>query len=1263
MNKTRKIALALLSVSAAWPGLIAQTTTPSATAAKDTSDDELVVLTPFEINTSKDTGYQATQTLAGTRIRTDLKDVGSAISVITKDFMTDIGATDSGTLLQYTTNAEVAGTRGTYAGLGNSTSLDESKNLRSPGNANRVRGLASADSTRDFFITDIPWDGYNVDRIDIQRGPNSILFGLGSPAGIVNASTHNADFRNYGEVSARTGSYGSMRGSIDVNQQLLPGVLAIRVDSLVNNDKYEQKPAFQNDKRLSGAIRFDPKLFGPSFHTSFKAKFEHGDISANRPRLIPPYDSVTPWFRADAATPAERDFNSGLGKLAVPNGYVLGSSASTYHPYLSGYIGQQQPAWFVDGASNQLYRIYGGYVNTGVLDSTGKLQGPGTNLIGQKYADTFSDIASFSSYATAAKLPNWQYGQYKDRVITDSSVYDFYHNLIDGPNKSEFEKWNAYNLDFTQTALDDRVGIELSLDRQKYKRGGQTLLGSSTSSIPTINIDLTQNFQDYVVGATNADNKNVANPNYGRPFVSAGPGGGSSYYSDRKYSRGSLYGELRASDFLDSKSFLAKLLGKHRFNGVYSDEEYYTENRNWQMYANSEAYAAYKLQGAPDGIINITPIAVVYLGSTLKDKTTATNANIAGITSNVTLQDGNIYQFDATWRSPSGVNPGDPWTVPTNLQTIFNGDPVIDPATGKAYKQLTQASNPANYVGWNNNFNDTLLRYDNGADQSLVTVAAKSLRKTKSYAGSWQGFLWNDAFVPTLGWRYDEVQSKSVSALPQSGGTARGALNLDPNVYRLPDTFPATQTFKNHSTAGGLVVHLNKILGQHDFLPINISLSYNKSNNFQVTDARRDIFGNPIANPTATTKDYGITLSTKDDKYSLRVVKYESSSTGTTVDGFDNSGIPNTIKDAMNWKNIKTYYMSSYGWSSAGQTNLTHYTGQRYLWDAAYIDNTTGRPVAGGQTTADKVPANSHLESQAEADTRRDASLDALNQMQVYLASKGYFSAWNYGVGPTTQSALQNRGQYEANPTLPDTASVYDYRTAPPMQGFAVTSDTKSKGYEYEFVANPLPNWRISFNASETTAVRSNIGGAALDQLVKYMDGVMAGPGGDLVRFNSDYSASNELRNDWNPWRGKYTLLKLQEGADAPELRKWRYNFVTNYSFTHGFVKGFGVGAGYRWQDKVVIGYPVIADPVNPALASFDLSKPYYGPSEDAIDLWLSYQRKLTDKVNWKIQLNVYNVGKKDKLIPISVEPDGHTWASARIAPTQEWSLTNTFSF
>ncbi|HVT73740.1 MAG TPA: TonB-dependent receptor plug domain-containing protein [Lacunisphaera sp.] len=1238
---------------------MAQTQNPPARTPAGSEDESTIILSPFEVSATKDTGYQATETLAGTRIRTDLKDVASAISVVTKEFIQDVGATNSATLLQYTTNAEVAGTRGTYLGQGNATSVDETNNLRNPALANRVRGLAAADNTRDFFVTDIPWDSYNVDRIDIQRGPNSILFGLGSPAGIVNASMHSAEFRNFGSVDAITGSYGTFRSSVDLNQELMKNVLAIRLDGLWDDHKYEQKQAWQNDKRFSGTIRFDPQLFKDrSFHTSIKVKFENGDIKADRPRSLPPYDSITPWFQGQDTT----SVNGGLGKLAVPNGYVLGSNAAAYFPWLGGYANQQQPIWFIDGASNQLYRIYGGYVNTGALNAAGVPQGAGVNLVGQKYADSFSDLTNFHSYALNAKLPGYQYGQYRDRSLTDSSVFDYYDNLIDGPTASQFEKWNATNIDVTQTFWEDRAGLELTYDRQKYKRGGEALLGFT----PTLNIDILQNFQDYVIGPNNASNTNVANPNFGRPFVPAGPGRGSSYQSDRKYVRGSIFGEVRATDFFAPNSFLAKLLGKHRFNGVYSDEKYNAENREWQMYANSLAYATFKLQGNPDGFQNLPPVAVVYLGGSLKNATTASGANIAGITSNVTLQNGNIYQFDSTWKNPTGVNFSDPWTPPANLQPFFNLAPVVNTATGAVYPAGTQVSNPANYVGWNSNFQDTLLRYNNGADLSLLTSAAKSLRETKSYAGSWQGFLWNEAIVPTLGWRYDEVSSKGVSALPVTAN--RGALDLSPNVYQLPAAFPANQIVKDHSTAGGIVAHLNKLLGEHDFLPINVSLTYNKSNNFQVTDVRHDIYGNSIPNPTGMTKEYGVLLSTKDSKYSFRAVKYDTTSTGVNTQlsvGNGQSGLIGTIADAMNWKNIKTYYMSAYAWNTANQTDTRHYSGVRYMWDPVYVDNSTGRPVGPG-APGSPVPANSHLETQDQADVRRDAAINALNDFERFLAGNGFFKAWNYGIGPASLSTLTTPGVYQADPAghqPADVNSVYDYRGNPVLQNFFVTSDARSKGYEFELTANPTRNWRVAFNAAKTTAVRTNVGGAALDGLVSYIDTLMAGPAGDLVRFNSDFSVANELRADWTGWRGQYTLLKLQEGTATPELRKWRYNFVSNYSFDHGLLKGVGVGAGYRWQDKVIIGYPVIPNPTNPTLGSFDLTKPYYGPSEDALDLWVSYERKLTQKLNWRIQLNVYNVGQNDKLIPISVEPDGHTWAAARIAPVQEWQLTNTFSF
>ena len=1259
MNHRATLIPALVALTAAWP-LAAQTApTPSAatqtkagSGAKPTETEaetaEVVTLTPFEVSTARDTGYQATDTLAGTRIRTDLRDVGAAISVVTKEFLKDVGATDSATLLQYTTNAEVAGTRGTYAGLGNGTSVDETATLRAPGGAQRVRGLAAADNSRDFFVTDIPWDSYIVDRVDIQRGPNSILFGLGSPAGMVNATTRSAEFRNFGSTDMRIGSYGSVRGTLDLNQQIIPKVLSLRLDGLWSNEKYRQDPAFENNRRYYGTVRYDPQLFADrSFHTSIKAKFENGDIKANRPRTVTPNDNISAWFRPVDNT----SLNGGLGKLAVNSGYDLGANAAGTNPWLTaGLANQQQPIWFIDGTTSQLYRIYGGYINSGALNNDGTNRGASGSLIGQRYADQFFGISSLPAFATNARLPNYQFGQYKNTSMLNPSIFDFYNNLIDGPTSSQFEHWNAHNISLSQTGWGDRVALELNADRQKYSRGGQALLGFG----PSINIDVLRNFQDL-----------SANPNFGRPYIGAGPGSGNSYASDREYFRGSLFAELRATDVVAKESLLATLLGKHRFNGVYSSENYATENRSWQMYANSQAWAGYwnQTNGASSPFTDRPPVAAIYLGPSLASATSSAGANVSRIVAPVGLSSGRVYTFDATWRNLPGVSPSAPWTVPSNLTpSVFDA---ANPPTGG----FTQASNPANYVGWNSNFQNNLLAYDNGADPSLLTRAQKSERMTKSWAGSWQGFLWRGAIIPTFGWRFDDVAGKAATALPVT--LNRGMLNLAPDVYKLPDAYPANQIFKAHSTSGGLVVHLNRLL-ERDRLPLNVSLSYNKSDNFQVTDTRRDIYGNPIGNPTGKTKDFGVVLSTKDNKYSFRVVRYETSVANASTQA-DLSGLAGTITQGLRFRNVFLYKLSAYTWDGREQTNNS--PGQRYFWTPAYV-NAQGRPVAdlsgvGGST------AGTTLETQAQADAHRDTSIKAWNAIQNFLTGKGFFNAWGYT--PTNASALTDRATYEAtlgpntttengraipvqnNAALNPTITTLAAYSAIAPQGLSVTADTLSKGYEFELTANPTPNWRLAFNASKTDAVRNNFGGPLLDELVAYMDTQMAGAAGDMRQFNGNYVATNEVRQNWNNWRGQYNLLKLQQGTSAAELRKWRWNVVSNYSFREGALKGAGVGGSYRWQEKVIIGYPLA--PTSGTVANYDLSKPYYGPSEDALDFWINYERKLTKRINWKIQLNVRNALAKDSLIPISVEPDGKTWASVRIAPTQEWFLTNTFSF
>ena len=83
-----------------------------------TEDEDVYELSPFEVSMKGDgVSYYATDTLAGARIRTDLKDLASSISVVTSAFLNDTGARNVQDLLVYTTNTEVGGVYGNYGGL------------------------------------------------------------------------------------------------------------------------------------------------------------------------------------------------------------------------------------------------------------------------------------------------------------------------------------------------------------------------------------------------------------------------------------------------------------------------------------------------------------------------------------------------------------------------------------------------------------------------------------------------------------------------------------------------------------------------------------------------------------------------------------------------------------------------------------------------------------------------------------------------------------------------------------------------------------------------------------------------------------------------------------------------------------------------------------------------------------------------------------------------------------------------------------------
>ena len=266
----------------------AQAIPPTATAATDSAAPSPVALSPFVISSGNETGWVATETLAGSRLRTDYKDVPNQIETLTKEFMQDLGLTSLNQALIYTANVENA------SDYVPATAGDQVSN---PGYGGRVRGIGSGTLTRNFFKVLNPTDNFNLDRVTVASGPNAILFGLGSPAGILDSSPARSLMRNRYGFELQYDSENSKRGTFDANVVVVPQKLSLRLMGMSKREYTEKMPNLDRDERLYGTLTYKPLK-----DTTVVLQYEKDSRNWNKAARVTPTDFASPWFRANQIT-------------------------------------------------------------------------------------------------------------------------------------------------------------------------------------------------------------------------------------------------------------------------------------------------------------------------------------------------------------------------------------------------------------------------------------------------------------------------------------------------------------------------------------------------------------------------------------------------------------------------------------------------------------------------------------------------------------------------------------------------------------------------------------------------------------------------------------------------------------------------------------------------------------------------------------------------------------------------------------------------
>lgn len=800
----------LLTAGQAW--LNAQAAPTPAQPASNEEADKAITLSAFTVQSSRDVGYVATNTLAGTRLNTPLSDVGTSVSVVTKEFLNDVAANDGGTLLTYTVSTEVGGVDGNFAGGSISDGRANQGGARAePERNQRVRGLATAELTRDYFQSEIPFDSYNTERVTLNRGPNALLFGIGSPGGVINNGTITPVFgSNFLEAKIQVGERHAHRESFDLNRELVAKRLAVRIAGLNKRNEYRQRPAWERDQRIFGAVtavlaeNAGSRFIGA---TTLRVNAEYGDIAANPPNVVPPVDAFSSWW-------------------SLPTRDLQEFTGTTLPAYYDNYVPQQTinnrtqqtiPAPIQAPYFLQFAAIYSGpgTPNQGLADPqfAGLNGGQGrilwTGVPGRIRLDVYATNHAFAS----GSFPGFDVPS-----LQDTGIFDFYNRLYSGETNRVSRDFYAQNAALEQSFWKGRAGVELSVDRQRYRNSTQLPFNGGAADL---RIDISQFLGN-----------DQPNPNLGRPFYSITNLNIGHAQTERDTARATAFVTLDGRD-LFGKTRGAFWFGKHTLTGMYFDNAIETRNRTTGLGYDSDQ-------------VNLT-----------------------------TLLTNNIDQFrrqvgSVVYVGPSLLGAGSPAAMqvqPIDVVLPMDGDRhqmfYFDPSGPAASRGIRYAELVARRYLQSGNTTRREIKSSVASLQSywldshLITIAGIRRDEQKTFE---RLNLDNDADPNTR------------DRLPTG--------DFDPAAIRLNPT-PSDLSKGDTLTWSVVGRYPEKLFGKLP-LGSDVRVFVNRSENFSPVGSRRDVYNNLQAPPTGTTKEYGFMIDLFEGRISARVNHFETTGKGFT---------------------------------------------------------------------------------------------------------------------------------------------------------------------------------------------------------------------------------------------------------------------------------------------------------------------------------------------------------------------------------------------